>query len=184
MKMKKRISVVFVVLVLMAVFASTVFAAPAQNGKSITLVSIKYQPGGVVLMFQTSGLTESDLKNSSFFAHSSDQNIYCNFVNDTTDVRCLLAKKLAQYQGESFQGTLAGISFYGEFPTNTYCDEGEAHWYNYNEYEYGELVYSGAVPESIWREYEALGGFELSAEYGITYEITGGFCGSDDIYFS
>lgn len=182
--MKRNVSVVLVMLVLMAIFASTVFAAPAQNGKSVTLVSVKYQPSGVVLIFWTSGLTESDLKNSSFFAHSSDQNIYCNFVNDTTDVRCLLSKKLAQYQGESFQGTLAGISFYGEFPTNTYCDEGESPWYNYNEYFDGELVYSGEVPEWVWRDYEAMGGFEYSAEYGITYEITGGFCSSADISFS
>jgi hypothetical protein len=171
-------------LVLMAIFASTVFAAPAQNGKSVTLVSIKYQPSGVVLMFQTSGLTESDLKNSSFFAHSSDQNIYCNFVNDTTDVRCLLSKKLAQYQGESFQGTLAGISFYGEFPTNTYCDEGESPWYNYNVYADGELVFSGEVPTWVWNSAAHDGYFELAAEYGITYEITGDFCSSAELIFT
>jgi len=179
--MKRLVSAAFVTLVLMAIFTSTVFAAPAQNGKSVTLVSIKYQPSGVVLMFHTFGLTESDLKNSSFFAHSSDHNIYCNFVNDTTDVRCLLAKKLAQSQGETFQGTLAGSSFYGEFPTNTYCDAGESPWYNFNVYEDGELVFSGEVPEWIWRDYEAMGGFEYSAEYGITYEITGGFCSSAEL---
>ena len=179
--MKRHISVLLVMLVLMAIFASTVFAAPAQNGKSVTLVSIKYQPSGVVLMFHTSGLTESDLKNSSFFAHSSDQNIYCNFVNDTTDVRCLLAKKLAQYQGETFQGTLAGISFYGEFPTNTYCDAGESPWYNFSEYVDGELVYSGEVPVWIWNNAANQGYFDVWAEYGITYEITGGFCSSAEL---
>jgi hypothetical protein len=182
--MKRRVSVVFVVLVLMAIFVSTVFAAPAQTGKSITFVSIKYQPAGVVLMFQTSGLTENDLKDPSFFAHSSDQNIYCAFVRDTTDVRCVLSKKLAQYQGESFHGTLAGISFDGKFPNNTYCTDGEITWYSITEYFNGEFYFAGEAPAWAWNEYAAMGGFEMAATYGYTYEITGSFCGSNDYGFS
>lgn len=178
--MKRRVSVVFVVLVLMALLVSTVFAAPAQNSKSVTFVSIKYLTSGVVLMFQTTGLTENDLKDPSFFAHSSSQNIYCNFVPDTTNVRCLLAKRLAQYQGESFHGTLAGINFQGDFPRNTYCIDDEIPWYNYSVYEYGELVYSGDVPNWVWNQAEAEGWFDVWATmYGITYEITGKFCSPD-----
>ena len=180
--MKKHLSVVFVVLVLMAVFTSTVFAAPAQTARNAILVSIQYQESGIVLMFQTSGLTKDDLKNNSFFAHSNSQNMYCFFVDDTTNVRCVVAKKLAEYEGEGFHGTLAGFGFWGDFPRNSYCAEGESKWANIDMFENGELVDSGAVPLWVWDEAAGNGWFEYwEQNYGITYEITSQFCGSDEL---
>jgi hypothetical protein len=110
--MKKIVSISFVVLAIMAVFVSTVFAAPA--GKSATLVSVEYQQGGIVLLFQTSGLTKADLKENTFYADSKNQNIYCNFVDDSTVVRCTVSKGLAGMG--NFQGTLAGFGFSGNLP--------------------------------------------------------------------
>lgn len=178
--MKKYLSTAFIVVVLMAICTSTVFAAPAQDSKSVTFVGMEYQQGGIVLLFHTSGLTKSDLKNVSFYADSNNQNISCNFIDDTTDVRCVVSKKLAE-TGGSFHVVLAGFGFYGDFPENSYCGEGESPWYGYNIYENGELVYSGEVPTVIWDYAAELGYFEVWAELGITYEITGNFCSSEEL---
>jgi len=175
--MKKRLSVLFVVLAVTAIFASTVFAAPA-DGKSVKLIGVDYNKGGVVLTFETSGLTQADLNGAALFANSNDQGIYCNFVDNTTTVRCTAAKKLAGDGG--FKVTLAGFTFWGELPGERdlqACGVGEMLWYTYDYYVNGELVYSGAeVPAFIWDEHEASGGFIIDAQNGWTYEITGSFC--------
>jgi hypothetical protein len=177
--MKRRFSVVLMVIMTMAIFASTAFAAPAQSNKTVTLVSVEYNEGGIILLFHTSGLTKNDLGNNSFAAHSSNRTMNCNFIDDTTDVRCVLPKKLAQYQGETFHAILAGFGFYGTFPVNTYCPDGEIRWANYNVFYNGELVYSaGIVPMKIWNEALTAGYFDLDAQYGLTYEITSTFCSS------
>ena len=76
--MKKCFSVLFVVLVLMSIFTTTVFAAPAAS-KSVSLVSVQYQAGGIVLLFETSGLTKADLKDNSFYAFISLHQHYLYF---------------------------------------------------------------------------------------------------------
>lgn len=154
--MKKIISISFVVLAIMAVFASTVFAAPA--GKNATLVSVEYQKGGIVLLFQTSGLTKADFKNNSFYADSNNQNIYCNFVSDTTIVRCVVSKSLAG-MGD-FRGTLAGFGFSGELPqartfdnaTNVTltCSNGDVLWYTIDWYSNGVFQFSSTIPAYIY----------------------------------
>src|SRR5258706_3344467 len=176
--MKRRLSVVFIILVVMAIFASTAFAAPAQSSKSVTLVSVEYQEGGMVLMFHTSGLTKNDLNNNSFYAHSNYYNTYCKFIDDTTDVRCTLSKKLAKFQGESFHVILAGFGFYDVFPTDTYCPDGETPWVNANLYENGQLIASGVVPLKIWNWAITNGYFDEVAQDGFTYEMTSQFCSS------
>lgn len=178
--MKRRLAVIFGVLVVMAIFASTVFAAPAQAGKNATLTGIDYQSGGIVLSFQTSGLSKNDLKNNSFFAHSNYHNMYCNFIDDSTDVRCVVSKKLAQYAGEGFHVTLAGFGFWGEFPANTYCSDEETVWITIEIVDNGEYVGTGDVPLELWNEALADGLLEYFAELGITFEITDQFCGPAD----
>src|SRR5258706_1089635 len=181
--MKRRLSVVFIILVVMAIFASTAFAAPAQSSKSVTLVSVEYQEGGMVLMFHTSGLTKNDLNNNSFYAHSNYYNMYCKFIDDTTDVRCTLSKKLAKFQGESFHVILVGFGFYDVFPTDNYCPDEEIPWVYYNTFYYGELAYSSdVVPLKLWNEAITSGAFDYYAQtYGVTYEMQGQFCSSAEL---
>jgi hypothetical protein len=183
--MKRRFSVIFMLLVIMAMLTSTVFAAPAaKDSKYVTLYSVQYREGGMILLFHTSGLTKDDLKNNSFYAHSNTYNMSCNFIDDSTDVRCVLPKKLAQFEGEEFQVILAGFGFYDTFPINTYCSEGEKPWVNYSVYIDGELVWdNGEAMLQEWNYVLTSGLFDYWAQYGITYEITGQFCSSDSYDF-
>ena len=178
--MKKRFSVLFVVLVLMSIFTSTVFAAPAAS-KSVSLVSIQYQAGGIVLLFETSGLTNADLKDNSFYADSNDQKMSCNFVDDTTKVRCTVSKALAGEGG--FHGTLAGFGFWGELPQprsfDLVCAAGEIAWLTIDVFENGELVFSGEIPAWIWDEITSDGALDELAEMGIIFQVTGAFCAPD-----
>jgi len=180
--MKRRLSVVFITLIIMAMFTSTAFAAPANGNKSVTLVGVEYQEGGMVLMFHTSGLTKDDLKNHSFYAHSNYYNMYCNFIDDTTNVRCTVSKKLATFQGESFHVILAGFGFYDVFPIDTYCQDGETPWVYYSVFLNGELVFTdGVVPIKLWNNAITSGDFNYWAQtYGVTYQMTGQFCSSQN----
>ena len=180
--MRRRLSVLFMVLVALAVFTSTALAAPLAVGKSVTLLSVEYNKGGIVLLFETSGLTKADLKDNSFHADSNFQDMYCTFAGGTTIVRCTVSKGLAGLGG--FHATLAGFAFWGELPQarslELQCADGEEPWYAIDVYEYGEYVDSGEIPVEIWNLFEAEGIFDLLAEeLGITFEITDTFCGPD-----
>jgi len=179
--MKKFFASVLVMIVALSVFVPAVGAAPAQESKSVIFAGVSYQAGGVILLFHTSGLSKADLKNTSFFAHSNEYDMHCAFKDDThTDVRCVLPKKLANYAGEGFNGTLAGVGFWGEFPANTYCSDGEIPWYTYDVFDNGEYVGSGEVPVFIWRKVASQGLFEFWESVGVHFDITDGFCGSAD----
>src|ERR1051325_4515213 len=116
--MKKGLSALFFVLVAASMLVSNVFAAPAQSSNmNATLTSTTYQRGGVVLLFQTTGLSKSDLKNISLTAHLKQWDISCNFIDDTSDVRCVVTKKLSKFDGEEFHGALAGFYFSGTIPS-------------------------------------------------------------------
>jgi hypothetical protein len=177
--MKRNLSILFVVLAITAIFASTAFAAP-MDGKSVSLVSVDYNQGGIVLKFETSGLTQADLKNATLFGGTNNQNIYCNFVDDTSVVRCTVAKSLAG--NGSFKVTLAGFTFWGELPKERALDEtltcsaGEVPWYSVDQYLNGIFDHSFSVPVWMWDEHEASGGFVKDAQQGKTYKITGNFC--------
>ena len=177
--MKKCLSILFAVLVALAIFTSTVFAA--SENKNVTLVSVSYQKGGIVLLFETSGLTKSDLKDNSFYADSNDQKMSCKFVNDTTNVRCTVSKALAG-QGE-FYGTLAGFGFWGQLPEarnlGLVCAEGEVPWYRIGVYFDGELAYSGDIPAWLWDLFVTEGLVEEAMQDGVTFEITDAFCAPD-----
>ncbi len=182
--MKKRLSVLFVVLAVAAIFASTVFAAPV-NGKSVSLLSVDYNPGGVVLKFETSGLTQADLTGATFFADSNHQDIYCTFVGDSnTTVRCTAAKSLAGQGG--FKVTMAGFTFWDDLPkekiTKLTCGAGDVLWYSVNQYINGEFYQSFTAPAWAWDEHEANGGFVKDALQGKTFERTGEFCAPDEKY--
>jgi hypothetical protein len=177
--MKKYFSILFAVLAALTIFTSTVFAA--SGNKSVTLVSVSYQKGGIVLLFDTAGLTKGDLKDTSFFAKSNNHKMFCNFVDDTTKVRCTVSKGLAG--GGEFYATLAGFGFWGVLPEpksfGPVCTDGEIVWYTINVYESGELVDSGELPAWLWSELVAEGIIDEAAEFGITFEITGTLCAPD-----
>jgi hypothetical protein len=177
--MKKCLSILFVALVALAIFTSTVFAA--SGNKNVTFLSVSYQKGGIVLLFESSGLTKADLKNNSFYADSNDQKMYCNFVDDTTRVRCTVSKALAG-EGE-FYGTLAGFGFWGQLPEEKplglVCAEDETPWYSINVYLEGELVEFGDIPAWLWDLFVSEGILVEAAQNGITVEITDTFCAPD-----
>jgi hypothetical protein len=175
--MKKRLSILFAVLAALAIFTSTAFAAPA--GKSVKFLSVAYQKGGIVLLFETSGLTKADLKDNSFYADSNDQKMSCNFVDDTTTARCTVSKALAGKGG--FFVTLAGFGFWGELPQEKVlaCEEGTIPWYTVDIYQDGELLGSDEIPVWFWNELVANGLLDQAAEFGVTFDITGTFCAPD-----
>jgi len=180
--MKKHLSVLFVILITMAIMTSTALAAPALDTKSVILVSVEYQQGGIALLFHTSGLTRGDLNDRSFYAHSNYRNIYCNFVDDTTDVRCVVSKKLSNFAGESFHVTLAGFGFYDELPAkpSPVCSDGQAEWYYIDVSVNGEYDGSFEVPTQVWNQVVADGILQELESSGIVFEVTGSFCGPAD----
>lgn len=177
--MQKRLWTVIVVLLSLAIFVSSVAAAPAIENKSINLISVNYNNGtGIVLLFETTGLVKKDLKNASVFAHSNEYAMSCNFKDESSVVRCVIPGGLSKYAGESFSGTLAGFAFRGQIPEKT-CSEGESQWYTVNLFVEGELVDSGEMPAEIYSYI-----LHLFASYpeefeGVSLQITGGFCGED-----
>ena len=152
--MKKILSALFFALVATTMLAINVLAAPAQASKNATLQRVSYERSGITLFFHTSGLSKSDLNNISFTAHSKQWGMKCNFVNNTTDVRCQVSKKLSMFAGSSFQGKLASFAFAGTIPsarmfpasvatttstttlmtieTTNACPEGQTLWYTFD----------------------------------------------------
>lgn len=183
--MLRRLWTVVVVLILVTIFASSVGAAASEN-KSVTLISSTFNSGtGIVLLFQTSGLTQKDLKSGSVFAHSNEYPMSCNFKDDSTVVRCVIPGGLTQYAGESFSGTLAGFRFWSQIPERKAdeltCPEGQSLWYTVNVYFDGELGESGDIPVEFYGFLlDLLASFPEEFE-GITLEIAGQYCGEEVI---
>jgi hypothetical protein len=172
--MRKNLLVLFTVFVLLSISATNVLAA--STTKHVSLISATYQDGGIVLIFETSGLTKADLKNNSFYADSNSQKMYCNFVDESTKVRCLVSKKLAG-QGD-FHVTLAGFGFWGQLPeARDGCDDDEVEWYSLDEYIEGEYNMSGDIPAWLWDFAKETGWLDELASAGVTYTITDEFCG-------
>jgi hypothetical protein len=113
--MKKGSSALLFALMMMTMLVSNVSAAPNRN---VTLKSVRYERSGIVLLFYSSGLSKEDLRNVSFTAHSMEWNLACNFLVDSTNVRCLVSKKLSAFAGEGFHGTLGGNYFSGQIPNS------------------------------------------------------------------
>lgn len=177
--MKKFLTVLFTILIIISFTATSVLAAGSER-KNVTLVSVEYQKGGIVLIFETSGLKKADLKDRSFYADSNYQKITCNFVDDTDKVRCIVAKSLAG-KG-SFFVTVAGFGFWGELPKTfeaEACGEGQILWYNIL-LQKDEFVAGGPIPAYRWDDLVAQGFLEIFAANGVTYEITDTFCAPDE----
>ena len=186
-------------LVLMAatLFVPNVLAAPSLSNRNATLSSVTYERSGIVLLFSTSGLSKNDLNDKSFTAHLEQWNMTCNFVDDTTDVRCLVSKKLSIFAGEGFRGTLAGFLFTGELPsarefpsraatetratieTSTVCSDDQTLWYTF-EY------FNSSYQAEIWSDYY-LDTDTFQSLYNVTAEDTSTYTDSywsDNIYYT
>jgi hypothetical protein len=174
--MKTRFSVPLALFIVLAVFFSS-FAAN-MAGKSATFLEVRYVPGvGVVLLFETTGLTKSDLRGASIFVHSSSYNLSCNFKDgnkkdETRIVRCVAPGGLTEWAGEMFSGHFAGIHFSGIMPAKKVpaeqsgCPAGQELWISWQAYD-GEDPYQDSAP--AWQFHEI-------APYIGEYEILGQFC--------
>ena len=179
--MPKGFSRLFIVFMTVAIFFSTVAAAPLQN-RSVILTDARYVNGvGIVLLFDTTGLTKKDLRGADALVHSSTYKMSCGFKGDTEIVRCVVPGGLSKYAGESFSATLAGFRFWGEVPADerVSCSTGESLWYSVDVYVEGELVDSGDIPAVI---YDLI--HEIIASYpedfeGVNLHVTGQFCGEE-----
>ena len=163
----------------MAIFVST--ASAAAGGQNVSLVSVQYTKGGIVLIFNTSGLTKADLKNAYLYADSNRQNLSCNFVDDSTRVRCVVSKSLAGEGG--FYVTLAGFSFQGQLPakksaveSTAACGQGEVLWINLAQYRSGVLWWTQQVTASMWAFYQTTPAYAQDIQNGYTYEVGATFC--------
>jgi hypothetical protein len=183
--MKKGLSALFFALVTMAILVSNVLAAPAQANRNVTLQRVTYERSGITLLFQTSRFSKDDLKKVSFTAHSEQWNMVCNFVDDTTDVRCLVSKNLSTFAGEGFHGTLAGFQFTGKLPsarsfptpivtgtsvvteTPAACPDGQPLWYTF---EYTNPSYQAEVWSDYYMDLNTfLSLYTVYPEYTSTY---------------
>jgi hypothetical protein len=165
--MKRYISVLLAILLTVAIFPMNALAA--AGSKKVTLSSIEYQQGGIILLFETSGLNKADLKNNSFYADSNNQKMSCNFVDHTTTVRCVVSRALAGHG--NFRATLAGFVFWGEIPERRGCSGGEVPWFSITGYQGGEVLGTAKIPVWLWNEFVSLGILDDWADAGITAEF-------------
>jgi hypothetical protein len=181
--MPKGFSRLFIVFVTLIIFLSTVAAAPAQN-KSVILTDVRFVNGvGIVLLFDTTGLTKKDLRGGLVLVHSSMYKMSCGLKGDTDVVRCVIPGGLSKYAGESFSATLAGFRFWGEVPADerVSCSAGESLWFSIDVYVDGELVDSGDIPAVIYSLlHEIIASYPEDFE-GVNFHVTGQFCGEEII---
>ena len=179
--MRKGFSKLFIIFMTLSIFLSNVAAIPAQN-KSVILTDVRYVNGvGIVLLFDTTGLTKKDLRGGAVLVHSSTYDMSCNFKDDTSVVRCVIPGGLSKYAGESFSATLAGFRFWGEVPaerTST-CSDGQSLWYSVDVYDHGEFVDSGTIPAEFYDFLVNLIASHPDELEGISLQISEQFCGEE-----
>ena len=179
--MHKGFSKLFIIFMTLGIFLSNVAAVSAQN-KSVILTDIRYVNGvGIVLLFDTSGLTKKDLRGGAALVHSSTYDMSCSFKDDTAVVRCVIPGGLSKYAGESFSATLAGFRFWGEVPADkaAACSDGQSLWYSVDVYDHGELVDSGEIPAEFYSWLVNLIASYPDELEGVSLQISGQFCGEE-----
>lgn len=179
--MQRRSSKILVMLLALAVVFSTVAAAPAEK-KTLTLIEARYVQGaGIVILFDSTGLTGNDIQGGTAFVHSIAYEMSCGFKDQTDVVRCLIPTSLSRYAGETFRAVLAGFVFWPIMPGPKAgplkCEADESLWYTINIYVDGVWEDSDRISAEL---YEWL--LELMEDYpeefdGITIEIADRFCG-------
>jgi hypothetical protein len=183
--MQRSSSKLLVMLLTLAVFFSSVAATPAEN-KSLILNEVRHVPGaGIVLLFDSTGLTYNDIQGGTAFVHSNSYNMYCNFKDETDVVRCIIPGSLTRYAGETFRAKLAGFLFWPKIPAPKsgplVCSDQESLWYTVYIYEDGVFVESEEMPAEIYEWW-----LEIIPQFpefnGITLEIADRYCGAKVIF--
>ena len=179
--MQRRSSKFVLILLTFIIFFSTVAAAPFE-AKSLTLLDVRFIKGvGIVLLFDSTGLTQKDLKDGTVDVHSGLYKMSCGFKDDTEVVRCVINGTLTQYAGENFSGNLAGFAFFGKIPELQEpeafaCSDEESLWYVVN-------IYGFEGPESLEipaEFYDSFAEFISQIYEGtVTLEIVDQFCGEN-----
>ncbi len=152
--MQRRSSKLLLMLLALAVCFSTVAAAPPEK-KSLTLIEARYVQGaGIVLLFDSTGLTKKDIQGGTAFVHSISYEMSCGFKDDTDVVRCLIPTSLSRYAGETFRAVLAGFVFWPKMPGPRsgplICEEDETVWYSVDFYDAGVYVETEEMPAEIY----------------------------------
>lgn len=168
-------------LLTVAVFFSTVAAAPAEK-KTLTLIEARYVQGaGIVILFDSTGLTGNDIQGGTAFVHSIAYDMSCGFKDQTDVVRCLIPTSLSRYAGETFRAVLAGFVFWPIMPGPREgalkCEADESLWYTVYIYEDDVFVESEQMPAEIYEWW-----LDIIAQYpdefeGITLRIADRYCG-------
>jgi hypothetical protein len=163
---------------------STVAAAPIE-AKSFTLLDVRFIKGvGIVLLFDSTGLTKKDLRGGTVDVHSGTYKMSCGFQDDTQTIRCVIKGSLVQYAGENFSGELAGFAFFGKIPelkeSEPICSDEQVIWYVINVYQFGELVYDSIeIPAQYYDSFASF--ISAMFEGTATLEITDTYCGENVI---
>lgn len=136
--MHRRSSKLLSMLLTLAVFFSAVAAAP-DDKKTLTLIEVRYVQGaGIVLLFDSTGLTGKDIQGGTAHVHSRDYDVSCGFKDDTQVVRCTIPANLSRYAGETFRASVAGFLFWPKIPSAKLgplvCAEDETLWYTVGVY--------------------------------------------------
>lgn len=173
--MKIHFSAPFALFIALAVFLSS-FAAN-MTSKTATFLEARYVPGvGVVLLFETTGLTKADLHGASMFFHSNAYHLSCSFKDgdkkdETRIVRCVAPGGLTRWDGEMFIAQFAGFQFSGIMPAKRItgeqsgCPAGQELWITWLAYD-GNDPYKSSAP--AWWFYEIapnLGEYEILDQY-------------------
>ncbi len=180
--MQRRSSKFLLMLLTFIILFSTVAAAPFE-AKSLTLLDVRFIHGvGIVLLFDSTGLTQRDIRTGTADVHSNSHKMSCGFKDDTQVVRCVINGTLTQYAGENFSGELAGFAFFGIIPElkepAPICPDQQVLWVVVSVYQYGELVDGPfEIPAEFYDSFVAF----ISAIYEgtATVEVTDTHCGEN-----
>jgi len=117
--MKKSLIAALIVVAMLTMFVGTVSAAPLATGV-ITLVSVEYEGGTPVFIFNVSGeLSKAELNGSLHIEGGEDLGLYCTQIDSNT-IRCTTARAAA---GKNVVIFLAGQVFWASVPAafTHYC---------------------------------------------------------------
>lgn len=151
--MQRSSSKMLVMLLALAVFSSSVAAAPAEK-KTLSLIEARYIQGvGIVILFDSTGLEGNDIQDGTAYIHSNSYKMSCEFKDETDVIRCVISGGLSRYAGETFRVNLAGFLFWATLPgpKALLCSDDQSVWYTVHIYQDGELVDTQEMPVQVYR---------------------------------
>lgn len=179
--MHKSLSKTLTILLTLAVFFSTVAAAPAEN-KSLVLLEVRHVQGaGIILLFDSTGMTNKDIQGGTANVHSIAYDMSCGFKDESDVVRCLIPASLSRYAGETFRAYLAGFLFWPKIPAPRsaplVCTEEQIIWYTVGIFEDGVPIETEEMPAEIYEWWVEIIAQNPEDFAGITLKILDRYCG-------